>query len=202
MKGPAVNVGYLGLKPFQPARPGEAMPAPLGYRSGSMTSRTAPHLEIVPIAPEHDAAIGKIIRATLAEFGAVGQGYSAADAEVDHMSEAYGGPGHCYDVVLLHGAVVGGGGIAPLDHGPADHCELRKMYFLPAARGLGAGRRLLTRCLDHARSMGYRYCYLETLAGMTTAQRLYTSVGFTRLPGPLGNTGHFNCDTFFGLELD
>jgi putative acetyltransferase len=166
-----------------------------------VTSTSAPRIEIVPITPEHDAAIGKIIRDTLAEFGAVGQGYSAADPEVDAMSTAYQRPGRCYDVVLLNGAVVGGGGIAPLDHGPPDHCELRKMYFLPEARGHGAGRRLLTLCLERARMLGYRYCYLETLAGMTTAQHLYQSAGFTRLSGPLGNTGHYNCDTFYGLEL-
>lgn len=167
----------------------------------TVTSRTPPQLQIVPIAPEHNAAVARIIRATLAEFGAVGQGYSAADPEVDDMCQAYASAGHCYDVVLLDGTVVGGGGIAPLIDGPVDHCELRKMYFLPEARGFGAGRRLLTRCLENARAMRYRYCYLETLAGMTIAQQLYASVGFTRLPGPLGNTGHFNCDTFYGLEL-
>jgi putative acetyltransferase len=161
-----------------------------------------PRIDIVPIAPEHDAAIGRIIRDTLAEFGAVGQGYSAADAEVDAMSQAYQRPGCCYDVVLLDGVVVGGGGIAPLDHGAADHCELRKMYFVPEGRGFGAGRRLLNLCLDRARAMGYRYCYLETLAGMTSAQQLYRSAGFVQLPGPLGNTGHFNCDTYYGRTLD
>ena len=166
-----------------------------------MNSPTAPRIEIVPIAPAHDAAIGRIIRDTLAEFGAVGEGYSAADTEVDAMTRAYQGPGRCYDVVLLNGVVVGGGGIAPLDHGPADHCELRKMYFVPEGRGHGAGRRLLTLCLERAKAMGYRYCYLETLAGMTTAQHLYRSAGFTQLSGPMGNTGHFNCDTFYGLEL-
>lgn len=166
-----------------------------------MTSPPSPQLEFAPIASHHNAAIARIIRATLAEFGAVGEGYSAADAEVDDMCQAYAAAGHCYDVVLLDGRVVGGGGIAPLIDGPADYCELRKMYFLPEARGLGAGRRLLARCLEHARVMQYRYCYLETLAGMTAAQHLYASVGFERLPGPLGQTGHYNCDTFFGLEL-
>jgi putative acetyltransferase len=76
------------------------------------------------------------------------------------------------------------------------------MYFLPEARGHGIGRLMLTRCLDAARAMGYRYCYLETLAGMTAAQGLYASAGFVQLAGPLGDTGHFNCDTFYGLALD
>ena len=40
------------------------------------------------------------------------------------------------------------------------------MYLLPAARGHGIGRRLLEMCVDAARGLGYRTCYLETLAQM------------------------------------
>jgi hypothetical protein len=36
---------------------------------------------------------------------------------------------------------------------------------------------------------------------MTDAQRLYQRAGFTRLAGPMGNTGHHKCDRFFGMVL-
>jgi putative acetyltransferase len=75
------------------------------------------------------------------------------------------------------------------------------MYFLPAARGLGAGKALLGRCIEEARGRGYGRMYLETLTGMEAAQRLYERFGFTRLTAPLGATGHFGCDRWYGLEL-
>ena len=80
-------------------------------------------------------------------------------------------------------------------------CELRKMYFLGEARGQGQGRRLLQHCIEAARRLGYRRCYLETLTGMDAAQHLYSDAGFRKLCGPLGATGHFACDRYFALEL-
>ncbi len=75
------------------------------------------------------------------------------------------------------------------------------MYFLPEARGQGAGASLLARCLAVARGFGYRSCYLETLTGMDAAQKLYRRAGFKPLPAPLGATGHHGCDRYFLLEL-
>jgi len=80
-------------------------------------------------------------------------------------------------------------------------CELRKMYFLPELRGRGAGGALIARCLDAARALGFRQCYLETLTGMDAAQRLYEKHGFQRIAGPMGATGHFSCDRFYLREL-
>jgi putative acetyltransferase len=97
--------------------------------------------------------------------------------------------------------VSGGGGIAPLDGGAREVCELRKMYFLPELRGLGVGRRVLDRCLATARELGYRQCYLETLTGMDAAKRLYERTGFRRLDAPCGATGHFGCDAWYALDL-
>ncbi|MFU0257825.1 GNAT family N-acetyltransferase, partial [Klebsiella pneumoniae] len=63
------------------------------------------------------------------------------------------------------------------------------------------GRALIDRCLDAARAFGFKRCYLETLCGMDAAIRLYERTGFRRLPGPLGNTGHGGCNTFYALDL-
>ena len=97
-------------------------------------------------------------------------------------------------------SVVGGGGVGALTGEPGV-CELRKMYFLPEVRGKGAGRRLLETCLAAARDLGYQNCYLETLTGMDAAQRLYESLGFTRLDGAMGATGHFGCDRWYARPL-
>jgi len=156
---------------------------------------------IRPIERADSAAMANIIRSVMPEFGASGPGFAIHDAEVDDMASAYALPGSAYFVVERDARVCGGGGVAALSGGDARVCELRKMYFLPALRGLGAGDALMRRCLDTARGLGYAQCYLETLTGMDAAQRLYEKHGFRRIGGPLGNTGHFSCDRFYLLDL-
>ena len=156
---------------------------------------------IRPIEPRDDAAMAAIIRAVMPEFGADGPGFAIHDAEVDAMCAAYAQPRCSYFVVERDGVVVGGGGVAPLAGGEADVCELRKMYFLPQARGIGAGTAMMQRCLDAARAHGFRRCYLETLTGMDAAQALYQRSGFVPICAPLGGTGHHGCDRWFIREL-
>ena len=162
---------------------------------------TAASWSIRPIRADDDAAVAAIIHAVMPEFGAVGDGFAINDPEVDWMSRAYDAPRSAYFVVEREGVVLGGGGVAPLEGGPDDTCELRKMYFLPAARGLGAGSAMMARCLDAARGFGFTRCYLETLCGMDAAMKLYDRSGFARIGAPLGNTGHGGCNTFMVLDL-
>ena len=152
---------------------------------------------IRPITPADDSAMAAIIRAVMPEFGASGDGFAINDPEVDWMSRAYSKPRHAYFVFERGGRVLGGAGIAPLAGGDAGTCELRKMYFLPEARGTGAGARMMARCLDAAREAGFARCYLETLCGMDAAMRLYERSGFHRIDGPMGATGHGGCNTFY-----
>ena len=156
---------------------------------------------IRPIAAADDPVVARIIRAVMPEFGAVGDGFAINDPEVDWMSRAYGEPRSSYFVIERDGVVMGGAGVAPLVDGDEDVCELRKMYFLPELRGLGAGAAMMQRCLEAARGHGFRRCYLETLRGMDSAMRLYERTGFRRLPGPMGATGHGGCNAFYLLDL-
>lgn len=162
---------------------------------------TDPALRLRPISPADDAAVAAIIRSVMPEFGASGPGFAIHDPEVSAMCAAYDRPGAAYFVVELDGRVLGGGGVAPLDGGPDGVCELRKMYFLPELRGRGAGAALIAHCLDAARALGHRQCYLETLRGMDAAQKLYERTGFRRLDGPMGATGHFGCNRFYLRDL-
>jgi putative acetyltransferase len=162
---------------------------------------TAASWSIRPIRADDDAAVAAIIHAVMPEFGAVGDGFAINDPEVDWMSRAYDAPRSAYFVVEREGVVLGGGGVAPLEGGPDDTCELRKIYFLPAARGLGAGSAMMARCLDAARGFGFTRCYLETLCGMDAAMKLYDRSGFRRIDAPLGATGHGGCNTFYLRDL-
>ncbi len=154
-----------------------------------------------PITPADNKQIASIIRTVMPEFGANGAGFAIHDKEVDDIYGAYAGPRCAYFVCEDKGLIVGGGGIAPLLGGDMNTCELKKMYFLAAARGKGLGQKLLKKCLASAKELGYRYCYLETFNTMTSAIQLYNKNGFIKIPGALGNTGHFACDTFYQLDL-
>jgi putative acetyltransferase len=150
------------------------------------------------IRPADDAAVAAVIRDVLPEFAANG---SLADAEVAAMSQTYCAPRSAYFVVEAHGEVVGGAGVGPLKGGPFEVCELRRMYFLRAARGHGVGALLLRHCMRVARGFGYQICYLETLSAMEAARHLYARAGFRPLRQPLGATGQRGCERWFALEL-
>lgn len=159
---------------------------------------------IRPIRPADNPAVARIIRQVMAEYGAVGDGYSILDPEVDAMYEGYAAPDHAFFVVERGGEVVGGAGIAPLRGGGGGGggvCELRKMYLLPEGRGRGWGRQLLGQCLAAAREQGFRTCYLETVHRMGEARKLYLAAGFKPLAGPMGNTGHNACDAWYAMAL-
>ena len=102
------------------------------------------------------------------------------------MAAAYARPRCAYFVVERDGRVCGGGGVAPLEGGDPEVCELRKMYFLPELRGLGAGAALMAWCLEAARTLGFRRCYLETLRGMDAAQKLGIDGAFRQVPPQFG----------------
>jgi putative acetyltransferase len=164
--------------------------------------QTTPQTALIrPIRPADNEAMAGIIRQVMTEYGAIGEGYSINDPEVDHLYQQYQGTGHAFFVIESGGQVAGGAGIAPLKGAQAGVCELRKMYLLPEARGKGWGRQLLHKCLKAARELGFSTCYLETVTRMDRAQRLYLNAGFTPLDGPLGSTGHDSCDAWYALQL-
>ena len=106
----------------------------------------------------------------------------------------------CYFVVEQEGRV-GGAGISPLAGEQPNICELQKMYFLPQARGLGVGEKMIHQCLEFARTNNYELCYIETLPYMKAAQKLYRKVGFSYIDGPMGNTGHTTCNVWLTKPL-
>lgn len=154
-----------------------------------------------PLEESDNAAVAEVIRTVMPEFGADGEGFALHDPEVDDMFTAYSGGGARFFVLEIDRRVVGCAGVAPLLGGDKATCELRKMYFLPQARGLGFGIKMLQLCLQEAKELGYQRCYLETLDRMHQARALYERSGFVRLDAPKGSTGHHGCNAWYARTL-
>ncbi|MEU7389422.1 GNAT family N-acetyltransferase [Streptomyces tanashiensis] len=74
------------------------------------------------------------------------------------------------------------------DHGYADgDAELKRMYVIPEARGLGLARRILAALEADARAAGRVRMVLETGSAQPEAIALYTSSGYT----PCAKFGHY-----------
>ena len=148
-----------------------------------------------------NVAIADVIRLVLVELGAPKVGTAYEDKALDAMFENYEEDKATYFVVEEAGVIIGGAGISQLDHYDGAVCELQKMYFLPPARGLGIGSKMIDLCLNKAREFGYEQCYIETMSYMEAAQKLYKRYGFEYLEGPIGDTGHYSCGVHMLLDL-
>ena len=166
-----------------------------------MNAKEDADLEIRTIQASDNIQVAQVIRTVMTTFDCVGEGFSIADPEVDHMYEAYANDKSRFYVVANADTVFGCGGIGPLIGGDDKVCELKKMYFYPEIRGRGFGSQLMDRCLQKAINLGYKKCYIETLGTMSKANKLYKSYGFKKLERQIGNTGHNGCDTFYIKDL-
>lgn len=159
------------------------------------------NVTIRPIQPSDNTFIAKIIRDTLAEFGANHPGTVYYDPTTDALYELFQKEKSVYNIAEINGKIVGGGGIYPTAGLPTDTCELVKMYLLPEARGIGLGSKLITLCQEQAKANGFSKVYLETMNELKAALKVYAGMGFTYLNGPMGNSGHFGCPLWMIKEL-
>ncbi|KGY12712.1 acetyltransferase [Vibrio tubiashii] len=158
-------------------------------------------ISIEPITPQQNEDICRIIKTVGAEFGAIGEGFGPSDPEVEAMSQHYTENNQSlYLVATVDGKIVGGCGLAPFQSS-TETCELKKLFLLPESRGLGLGKQLSEQCLKFAQNQGFSHCYLDTLQSMTSAIKLYQSLGFEHLDKPLDGTEHGGCDVWMLKRL-
>lgn len=153
------------------------------------------------IQPNDNPKIAQAIRDVLIEFGVPKVGTAYEDKALDAMFETYDRARSMYFVVARGEEILGGAGIAPLQDYDNKVCELQKMYFKPEARGKGLGSKMMQACLDFAKSVGFKQCYLETMPYMDDARVLYKKVGFKAMDSALGNTGHYSCTVWMIKDL-
>jgi putative acetyltransferase len=140
-------------------------------------------------------AIRSVVEWVLHEYR-LGADPADTDADLQDIAASYLSRGGVFRVLIDDsGAVVGCGGLYPLANGEA---EVRKMYFLPRARGKGYGRLLLNELLAQARKRGYQRVVLETASQLKEAIALYRSAGFAPY-----QREHLacRCDQAYALDL-
>ena len=86
-------------------------------------------------------------------------------------------PGGVFAVVYRGGAPVGCGGYRWFDPA-AGTVEIKRVYIVPASRGRGTGRALLTWLERNAVAAGAHRAILETGVRNTAALGLFTSAGY------------------------
>lgn len=158
-------------------------------------------MHIRKIEKKDNAAVAEIVRSVMMELGAPKIGTAYSDPNLDTMYETYQKENAAYFVVENDHNIIGGAGLQQLENGDKTICELQKMYFLPEARGLGLGAKMITLCIEKAKEFGFKKCYLETMPFMVDAQKLYKKNGFYNIDGLLGNTGHTYCSVWMLKDL-
>ena len=95
--------------------------------------------------------------------------------EMNSLLQKYGPP----EGLLLLARVNGeGAGCIALRRISEDVCEMKRLYVREGFRGLGLGKRLVTRIIEEAKQRDYSFIRLDTLPEMKSAQGLYEDLGF------------------------
>ncbi len=106
-------------------------------------------------------------------------------------------PGGQIFVARHNGEVVGTCAVLPHAQGVL---ELLKLAVVPAAQGLGLGRRLVEACLGYARERGAQRLVLLSNSKLGAALRLYEGLGFRRARMP-ADIKYLTADVYMELDL-
>lgn len=95
-------------------------------------------------------------------------------------------PGTVWLLLLRGDLPIGCAALQPLTHtlptADADVGEVKRLYVVPAERGRGMSRRLMTAVEQSARTAGYLAVQLETGLRQPEAVALYRGAGYQQIP--------------------
>ena len=152
-------------------------------------------LTIRPANNDDCERVTKLVSSVLAEFGLAVEP-DGIDADLKDLEANYLQRGGQFEVIEDADAnLLGSCGLYPVNQ---TTCELRKMYFVPSARGLGLGKYVLERTVARARALGFKQIVLETSSKLIAANRLYSRFGFES-----ATSDHLasRADQFYKLDL-
>lgn len=142
---------------------------------------------------EDNIRMAQIIRSALKEHGVDKPGTVFTDPTTDDLFALFQSFNSRYIIAEENGRIVGGAGVFPTTGLPEKCAELVKLYVDQNYRNQGIGIELMKRCEGIASELGYTQLYLETLLELERACSLYERMGYRKLSGPLGDSGHFAC---------
>lgn len=135
------------------------------------------------LSAETEPLVQDLLRRNLQGYDEAGSVLASTFRRLTNLRQTYAMDGCRYFVLRdlrAGGKCVGGAGIGTL-HGlaPSEGLgEVRDLVLEEGYRGRGWGSRLLKRCIDEAKALGYRRLYLETTPEMEKAQKLFIRYGF------------------------
>lgn len=171
-----------------------------GLNVAGLGLMTAEDVVLAAMSDADTDTVKDMIRQGIGAFEEAGTVLASTFRRLDRFAAVYDAPGSIYVIakdqrsaqtpvdaqahapkdVPTFTRVVGGAGLGPL-HGlsPSEGVgEIRDLVVRPEWRGHGIGARLLKRCIDEAKRLGYQRLYLETTPHMEQAQKLFIRYGF------------------------
>lgn len=148
---------------------------------------------IRPIEKKDNPGLAELIRGVFREFKIDRPGTVYTDPTTDSLYELFQTPKSAYWVAEENGVLLGGCGVFPTEGLPAGCAELVKFYLSSGVRGRGIGKALMQKSVEAAKALGYKQLYLESFPELGKAVGMYEKAGFSRLPAPMGNSGHYAC---------
>ncbi|KAJ9652568.1 hypothetical protein H2198_008180 [Neophaeococcomyces mojaviensis] len=136
--------------------------------------------QIVPVRSDQDLKDTIALFYQYAKWLDLNLNFQNFDAEMAAMPGKYAPPnGELFLARNNEGEPVGCVAVRPLDDGI---CEMKRLFVVDSAKGLGLGKALVSAVVEAGRKLGYRDMCLDTLPRMTAAINMYRSFGFVETP--------------------
>lgn len=136
-----------------------------------------PMNDVIPVTTDNDIAA---IRRLFEEYSAslpVDLALQHIDHEMASLPGSYSAPRGALFLARADGSVAGCIGLRPFSESVG---ELKRLYVVPAFRGRGFARALVSAAIVAGRGSGYDALVLDSLDSMQAAILLYQSFGFRR----------------------
>lgn len=121
--------------------------------------------------------------------------FQGFEDELKELPGKYDSPGGIIYLALIAQKPVGCIAVKPLFKNDS---EMKRLYIKPDYRGMGISSKLTEYAINFAREYGYDNMYLDTLASMTPAIKLYKKHGFIETKpyyhNPLDNVVYMKLD--------
>ena len=139
---------------------------------------SAPIVIAPAVAPAEVALVAALFREYGASLG-IDLTFQHFEEELASLPGDYVPPRGALLLARVGDEAAGCVGLRPLE---SDIGEMKRLYVRPAFRGLRIGDALAAAVIRTARESGYARMRLDTLPSMTSARRLYGTLGFREIP--------------------